>query len=64
MIVGILLVVLLLVTLLAGVPIGVSIGITSVAWLADTGLDISALASRMQGGINSLDVYKRQAEGG
>lgn len=43
MIVGILLVVLLLVTLLAGVPIGVSIGITSVAWLADTGLDISAL---------------------
>lgn len=40
MIVGILLVVLLLVTLLAGVPIGVSIGVTSVAWLADTGLDI------------------------
>ena len=54
MIVGILLVVLLLVTLLAGVPIGVSIGVTSVAWLADTGLDISALASRMQGGINSF----------
>lgn len=52
--IGALLVIGFIIMLFAGVPICISIGIAAVAWLSQTGLDISILASRMQGGINNF----------